>query len=1057
MKRMTKMVLLLLLIVASVFVITACDDDPGSVQGGQISVEQSGMPQTVFVLGEELDLSNGVLTVKNGDQVEEIPLNAEGITVTGYDKNKLGEQTITIAYGGSTTELKITVVDRMQMVEHVTDYLVGDALDTGVGRLKITRNDGSNYTVLLGSEGVEISGFDSGKTGTQNVTVKYTGNDADYTCQFTVNVHAVDSVEFHAPKKLSYNSHDSGLDLTDGYFTLSGNNGALTKTVVLTEDMVSGFDLAAVTAENSPLTQNLTVSYGGKSYAFDINLVYTNISLFKKDAAAFTGLDWSNGNVPEYSDELGEKALELMEIYLDLSKADWTYITAEESLSVARVALMYGMDRMDPDFVALEGAFTITGGALEFTCESREAVELAVEILENDEGEIYRISPILVALTEAFADEEVITDVYFGDFSLLPAEVYEELLDVFEHMLDVHDVLMDIPDDWQTVGVETYAGEIEAFYDVIFGGDYVDSGMAYIYGYVSNWRTTGDAFDILYHYYYGKNDHEALNSLAKVNLPTCLSELAYHITEMLSQVEEISNYAQMDTTLLMYHYHTAVRLAEELKASDDVMAKNLYDALPVNALMGFADDSTLFYFDTLLEYIKTMEGGYYQYCGGLLGVEAYHNLMDAYIALITNIIEDDTYEYSDRYNADIEAIFDMFIEMRPTEQYYFLNTLNAYYSMSVPPLAFDDTGEYAELMVLFTTRLHEYYRENLGDGADAYTDLMIAIEIYAQRTVYENWLEAFTGRMAAVDEAYEALNAEEKAAFDRYIGKAYSKYSDIRDRFTAVTVYTDLGEWADEFAALDEALLNVEIAATYIQQGYPMYSMFLSAYERAQIIANNIKENAPQSVLDAYNYEDRYGLDENGEVPEGVILMSYEHLMTTYRNMYINYLLTAMGGSIYDTYIVSVLPEFMDQIYDVSWVYIHNGDDLPEAYDKAKVLAAMKAFREMTLEEQVMFIVLEGENGAYYSALEEFLKLNYSAANYELAMKLLEMEQAYIMYNYSADEDNLAALQSLCAEAKAMYEALSAEDMASFADLEDLYRFYIDNCDRIASDSENAA
>ena len=98
MKKFTKMALLLLLIVASVFVFTACDDKPDVIAGGEIFIKDSGMPQLVFVQGEELDLSNGVLSVKDGDAVKEIPMNDANITVTGYDKTKLGEQTITLTY-----------------------------------------------------------------------------------------------------------------------------------------------------------------------------------------------------------------------------------------------------------------------------------------------------------------------------------------------------------------------------------------------------------------------------------------------------------------------------------------------------------------------------------------------------------------------------------------------------------------------------------------------------------------------------------------------------------------------------------------------------------------------------------------------------------------------------------------------------------------------------------------------------------------------------------------------------------------------------------------------
>ena len=1053
MKKFTKMALLLLLIVASVFVFTACDDKPDVIAGGEIFIKDSGMPQLVFVQGEELDLSNGVLSVKDGDAVKEIPMNDANITVTGYDKTKLGEQTITLTYGGQSTQLTITVVARMQIVEHDTEYLIGDKLNTGVGRLKITRNDGSNYTILLSAEGVQITGFDANKTGSQQLTVKYTNGDATYECQYDIQVYAVESVEFHAPKKLYYSSHDAGMDLTEGYFTLTGNGGKLTKDVAITEDMVSGFDLGAVTEANSPLSQTLTVAYNGKSYNFDIQLTYSAITMFQKEAAAYAELDWTTNEIPVISDELGEKALKLMEAYLDLSKAEQTYISYKDTMNVARAALMYGMACMDPEFVAMEGAVLISGGGLEFTCVSREAVEQAIEILDNEDSQLYRISPIMVGMVEAFADEEVIPDVFFGDFGMLPNEIYEELLNIFEHMLEVHDALLDIPEDWQTVGVEFYAAEIENFYDIMFSNDYVDGGMAYIYSYVSNWRTTGDTFDILYHYYYGKGDAQALNSLAKVNMPTCLSEIAYHVTEMLAQVDDITNYAQMDTTLLMYHYYSAVRLAAELKASDDTMAKNLYNSLPVNSLMGLSDES-LFYFDTLLEYVKTMEGGYYEYSGGLLGVEAYHNLMDAYMHLITNIVEDDDYEYSDRYNADLEAMFALFVQMKPTEQYYFLNTLNAFYSMSIPPMAFDDTGDYAELMTLFTRRIHEYYRENLGSAAGAYNDLIMAIEIYAQRISYEGWVEAFTARMDAVDAAYKKMSADEKAAFDRYLGEAYAKYAGIRERFVEAEGYTDLGEWENIFAELDDAVLNVEIAATYINQGHAMYSLFFSAYERAQNISEYILANAPTEILEMYYFEDRYGLDENGENSNQVVLMSYEYLMTTYRTMYISYLLSAMGGSCYDYYIASQLPTFMDQTFDVSWIWVKNTEDNPLEYDVQKVLAAMKTFREMSLNDQVLFVMMEGEQAPYWAALGEFLNTYYEPAAAQLALKLLELEQTYILYSYSPEADALASLMALWQEAQDMYAAMSAEDLASFADLEDLYTFYGNVCENL---TENAA
>lgn len=1045
MKKFATMALVVLMIVASVFVMTACQDDPQNQTGvGKISVEETGMPQLLYVEGQELDLSNGMLTVEKDGQKQEIAMNAEGVTVTGYDKNKLGNQTITIAYGGQTTQITVTVVARMQVVDFATDYLLGDAFNFSLGRLKVTRDNGSSHTVQLNGEGVTITGFNGNKVGKQTLTASYTNAGTTYECKFDVTVYDVDNVTFTAPKKVNYNSHENGIDLTDGCFTITGNNGALVRTIVMTEEMVEGFDLTAVNEENSPFTQSLKVTYGGKEYSYDIKLTYTAISRFKRDAVAFAELDWNADELPVIDTELGELALELMEAYLDLSKAEKTYISKEESLSVARAALLYGLELMDDDLTALESAFVVEGGGLDFTCETPEGVESAIEILEDEEGDLYRISPIIVAMVEEFEEEQAIDGLKFGQFNMLPNEIYEQLLEIFEHMLDVYDVMMEIGEDWETVGVDFYANEIEAFYNEMFTNGYVDEGMGYIYNYISAWRPNADAFDVLYAYYYGKEDQEALNFLSSVELPTSLSMIAYHVTQMLEQSQLIGKYSQADTTLLMYHYHTALKLVDELKNGDDEMAKNLYDILPANALLGI-DNSYFFSFEVVMEYIRTMEGGYYHYVGGMLGIEAFNSFMENYINLITKLMEDadGTYENSEEYGQDLVALFNMFVDMKPTQQYYLLNTLNAYYSMNVPPLAFDDSGELAELMCFFVTLVNEYYRDNLGDNAQVYNDLVLAIEIYAQRVSYENWYDEFIAKMNSVETAYAAMSDDEKAVFDQYLGAIYEKYDHIREQYVEQTTITDLGEWADEFAALNEAIMQVEIAGAYIQQSnYPIYSVFISSYERAMTLANYILENAPEEILEVFFYEDRNGRDENGELIEGNVATSFEYAMTTYRTLYVNYLLTAMGGSIYDVYVDSNLPAFLESCHHLYWVYVGYPEDLE--YDQEQVMAAINGFRNLTLDEQILFIQLEGQQSTYYASLEAYMQQNLTEGAATMASSLLLVEEYYIIHRYMPSEDYKLALEELVTELKAAYEAASDEDKASFAPFVDMYNFYMD-------------
>ena len=66
------------------------------------------------------------------------------------------------------------------------------------------------------------------------------------------------------------------------------------------------------------------------------------------------------------------------------------------------------------------------------------------------------------------------------------------------------------------------------------------------------------------------------------------------------------------------------------------------------------------------------------------------------------------------------------------------------------------------------------------------------------------------------------------------------------------------------------------------------------------------------------------------------------------------------------------------------------------------------------------------------------------------------LEEQYILYNYfvenGADEEDLGevldALETALSETVAEYEALSAEDKASFADFEEMYTFYKNLCEQ---------
>ena len=115
MKNIIRIILLILIVSTMLFTAVSCKGTP------EIAVKEDAMPQLVHVLGEELALSKGVLVVNQGKKTEEIAMNAEGVEISGYNKNQLGEQTVTVSYNGASTTVTVTVVERMQIVDHVAD------------------------------------------------------------------------------------------------------------------------------------------------------------------------------------------------------------------------------------------------------------------------------------------------------------------------------------------------------------------------------------------------------------------------------------------------------------------------------------------------------------------------------------------------------------------------------------------------------------------------------------------------------------------------------------------------------------------------------------------------------------------------------------------------------------------------------------------------------------------------------------------------------------------------------------------------------------------------
>jgi hypothetical protein len=143
-------------------------------------------PPSQIKLKQGEDFTPTGLTVRGTwEEIGEGTIPSEGWTLSGYDKDTVGTQTITVTAEGQTTNFTVTV---MRMVAlsltkpaNKTRYFTGDRIDLNGLELSGTFMDGENPVQLpVEVKPENISGFDSTYVGRQRVTITMAGFSVNY-------------------------------------------------------------------------------------------------------------------------------------------------------------------------------------------------------------------------------------------------------------------------------------------------------------------------------------------------------------------------------------------------------------------------------------------------------------------------------------------------------------------------------------------------------------------------------------------------------------------------------------------------------------------------------------------------------------------------------------------------------------------------------------------------------------------------------------------------------------------------------------------------------------
>ena len=131
--------------------------------------------------GEDLNLSGlSVKAVMKSGNKTNVAIN--NCKITGYDKNKLGNQTVTVSYNEKIATFQVTVKDYITNLEIVEptkkEYNYGEDLNLSGLSVKAVMKSGNKTNITINN--CKITGYDKNKIGDQKVTVNYGGKAATF-------------------------------------------------------------------------------------------------------------------------------------------------------------------------------------------------------------------------------------------------------------------------------------------------------------------------------------------------------------------------------------------------------------------------------------------------------------------------------------------------------------------------------------------------------------------------------------------------------------------------------------------------------------------------------------------------------------------------------------------------------------------------------------------------------------------------------------------------------------------------------------------------------------
>jgi hypothetical protein len=229
------------------------------------SIELSrGPARTVYGQGQELDPSGIAVTAHYKKDSRTAAVSS--LRISGYDKGRPGEQTVTVTLERQSAAFTVTVVPAervsIQRPPAAAVFMEGDSFDPAGLIALVAFENGAVPDERIGPERLSFSGYDKDKPGLQTITADYYGKKA----AFDVNIAALTGIAVTSPPDTTL--YFTGEDLDLAGLVVSGTwEGMGEKPVAVTLDNLSSFD------KNRAGNQEVFVTYRGKTASFPVTFV----------------------------------------------------------------------------------------------------------------------------------------------------------------------------------------------------------------------------------------------------------------------------------------------------------------------------------------------------------------------------------------------------------------------------------------------------------------------------------------------------------------------------------------------------------------------------------------------------------------------------------------------------------------------------------------------------------------------------------------------------------------------------------------------------------------